>query len=67
LRELTETRPLKQGLAELVVYLELGSGKFKTKVDESMTDIVTWQGAAPGEESVKVTKQARLPRILFLR
>ena len=69
LRELTELQPLQQGLAELVAYLELGSGAFKTVVDESIADVVAWQSDSQGGETTTecVTKRARLPRVIFVR
>lgn len=69
LRELTEMQPLEQGLAELVAYLELGSGVFKTMVDESAIDVVTWQSSGREGETARetVTKRARLPRVIFVR
>ena len=63
LKELTESQPLQQGLAELVTYLELGSGPFKTVLDEETFEVVVWQNS----EDNKETKQARLPRIIFVR
>ena len=69
LRELTEMQPLQQGLAELVAYLELGSGAFKTVVDESTVDVVTWQSDRHGRDAIteRVMKRARLPRVIFVR
>ena len=63
LKELTESQPLQQGLVELVTYLELGSGPFKTVLDEETFEVVVWQNS----EDNKETKQARLPRIIFVR
>jgi len=69
LRELIEIQPLEQGLAELVAYLELGSGTFKTMVDENTTDVVTWKSVCKEDrpETERVTKRARLPRVIFVR
>ncbi len=65
LHELCERRPLQHGLAELVAYLELGGEDFKTMVDEEAKEIICWSGTDPdGREQ---TKQARLPRVIFLR
>ena len=61
LRELLEARPLQQGLAELVAYLQLASESVATVIDDSVEESVTWlsrQGA---------TKRARLPRVIFSR
>ncbi|MDD1649675.1 MAG: DUF3375 domain-containing protein [Methylococcaceae bacterium] len=61
LRELCETRPLQQGLAELLAYLQLASDAFKATVDEDVTDAIFWR---TGEGAMK---QARLPRVIFVR
>lgn len=65
LRELCAARPLEQGLAELVAYLQLAGEEFKTVVDEEASDIIVWQerGTDKGERM----KQARLPRVIFVR
>lgn len=65
LRELCEARPLEQGLAELIAYLQLAGEEFKTVVDEEASDIIVWQerGTDKGERM----KQARLPRVIFVR
>ena len=65
LRELTESQPLRQGLAELVVYLQLGSETFKTAVDEDTPEHIRW--AARNRNDVIVEKTAQLPRLIFLR
>jgi hypothetical protein len=65
LRELVEKRPLEHGLAELVTYLDLGSGQFKATIDEAAEDTLSWQAAdASGRE---IHKAARLPRVIFVR
>lgn len=61
LRELCEARPLQQGLAELIVYLQLAGDEFKTVVDEDNEDVILWHDG--GERM----KQARLPRVIFVR
>lgn len=65
LRELTESRPLQQGLAELVAYLQLGSEAFKTAVDEGTSEVIAWQAVAT--DGTPVQKRARLPRVIFVR
>ncbi|MCP5229809.1 DUF3375 domain-containing protein [Accumulibacter sp.] len=65
LRELCETRPLQHGLAELVAYLQLAGDSFKTVVDEDVTELIAWRGAGP--DGRKYAKQARLPRVIFVR
>lgn len=65
LRELVVTQPLQQGLAELVAYLQLGSGTFGTVVDEDTPEPIRWQTwATDGQE---ITRIARLPRVIFMR
>jgi hypothetical protein len=65
LRELIELQPLRQGLAEVVAYLHLGSESFQTVVDEDTPEVITWQALLPDGEPV--TKVARLPRVIFVR
>ena len=65
LRELTESQPLRQGLAELVVYLQLGSETFKTAVDEDTPEQIHWN--ARNRNDVIVERTAQLPRIIFMR
>jgi hypothetical protein len=67
LAELLASRPLEQGLAELVAYLSLaaepidhGSG-VKAMIDDSVEEQVAWV-ARSGEP-----KSARLPRVIFSR
>jgi hypothetical protein len=67
LRELCELFPLQHGLAELVAYLQLisVSSTFNGFVDEEATDIISWRRpSSNGEERIK---QARLPRVIFVR
>lgn len=65
LRELIDAHPLETGLAELVAYLELGSDSFATTIDEGAIDEVTWE--ATDYDGVTRHRQARLPRIIFVR
>jgi flagellar motility protein MotE (MotC chaperone) len=65
LRDLTEMQPLRQGLAELVAYLQLGSEQFETVVDEAREETISWQGRNAG--GGLVVKHARLPRVIFVR
>lgn len=67
LRDLCQSRPLSQGLAELVAYLELGregsgSGQFEMLVDETMEDVISWN--IEGEDRIR---RARMPRVIYLR
>ena len=67
LRELCEMRPLEHGLAELVAYLQLAvePHSFKTVVDEESVETVSWTGEAGDGD--RALKQARLPRVIFVR
>lgn len=65
LAELCRTRPLQHGLAELVAYLQLGGDSFKTTVDEGAEDLIVWQTQA--EDGREFSRQARLPRVIFVR
>jgi hypothetical protein len=75
LSELCATRPLKQGLAELIGYLELAGDvpsdhRFKTLIDESVEEVIAWETnrSQNGEASAApVTKKGRLPRVIYLR
>jgi hypothetical protein len=73
LRELLETAPLRQGLAELVAYLELahvGDGGdslegLRTVLDEAVEEPIRWWARNAAGEAVM--REARLPRIIFTR
>ena len=61
LGELLQTRPLQQGLGELVAYLQLASVAALSVVDEETLESVRWT-AADG-----VTRSASMPRVIFVR
>ncbi|MEP7056758.1 MAG: DUF3375 domain-containing protein [Caldimonas sp.] len=61
LRELVEARPLQQGLAELLAYLQLAAEPGAAAIDEDVEETVTWQ--AQGGH----WKRVRLPRVIFSR
>ena len=63
LRELIEVRPLQQGLAELIAYLQLASDEFNVNVDESAVDTIIWRI----DDSSGSMKQASMPRVVFKR
>lgn len=76
LRELLDAEPLRQGLAELVAYLELAHagdggdaldalGGLRALVDEAVMEPIRWQGSNPAGEAVM--REARLPRVIFTR
>lgn len=64
LQQICEVFPLQQGLAELVTYLQLASDEFKSVVDEKLSDTIVWRAKTDSTEEVK---QARLPRVIFVR
>ncbi|MCW7541989.1 DUF3375 domain-containing protein [Aquabacterium sp. A7-Y] len=73
LRDLLETEPLRQGLAELVAYMQLaheddGNGALDglhAVVDDAVEEPIRWQTSnARGEP---VVREARLPRVIFTR
>lgn len=59
--ELLEARPLKQGLAELVGYMQLAGEQGGALIDDSVEDVVAWR------MSDGAWKRARLPRVIFSR
>jgi hypothetical protein len=65
LRELCAAQPLQHGLAELVAYLQLASDSFKTVVDEETSEAIVWKSIEAN--GLVRTKQARLPRVIFVR
>jgi hypothetical protein len=73
LRELLDAEPLRQGLAELVAYLELahaGAGGsaldgLRALVDEAVDEPIRWEARSAAGDTV--TREARLPRVVFTR
>jgi hypothetical protein len=65
LRELCTLQPLQHGLAELVAYLQLAADTFKSVVDEETTESIRWDN--PSADGQQHSKQARLPRVIFVR
>ena len=65
LRELCEMQPLRHGLAELVAYLQLASDSGKSVVDEASIDAIAWHST--GTDGREQAKQARVPRVIFVR
>ena len=65
LQELCEMKPLEQGLAELLAYLQLAAESPDAVVDEDVTDSVSWQaGSAGGQLRLR---KALIPRVTFAR
>jgi flagellar motility protein MotE (MotC chaperone) len=65
LAELVAAQPLRQGLAELVAYLQLGSDTFATVVDERTPEPVLWE--AHDADGLPLARCAALPRLIFTR
>ncbi|MEJ8816098.1 DUF3375 domain-containing protein [Variovorax ureilyticus] len=71
--DLLDAEPLHQGLAELVAYLELAhAGEtsdaldgLRALVDEAVEEPIRWQASNAAGEAV--TREARLPRVIFTR
>ena len=65
LGELCAIRPLRHGLAELVAYLQIACDDFSSVVDEGSTEVIIWRGL--GDDGGECTRQAELPRVIFVR
>jgi hypothetical protein len=68
--ELCRTRPLQQGLAELVAYLELGDERSQRErlqvvVDETIEEQIEWVGS--NSDGQPVVRRVRMPRVVYLR
>jgi hypothetical protein len=61
LHQLLQARPLQQGLAELVAYLQLASDRAGTVIDDAVSEPVAWR-TSDGQ-----ARLARLPRVIFVR
>lgn len=61
LAELVGSRPLQQGLAELVAYFSLAAEPGRAVIDDSVEEQVDWMSRS-GQH-----KSARLPRVIFSR
>jgi len=60
LSEVLQAHPLQQGLGELVAYLQLASESTQAVVDDTVLEAVHWSNASG-------TRQAHLPRVIFVR
>ena len=65
LSELCQARPLEQGLAELVAYLDLADRSFSAVIDESVEERITWHSA--DRDGRDAYKRVTLPRVIFVR
>ncbi len=66
LSDLCRAQPLKQGLAELLAYIEMGNedgsgGRFTLLINDEIEDIIRWTG-----EDEK-HRQVKMPRLIYLR
>lgn len=61
LAEVVARHPLRHGLAELLIYLQLAGEWSKTVVDDDVQEQISWQ------LETDIMRQASLPRIIFLR
>lgn len=64
LGELLEEQPLRQGLAELLVYLQLGCDEFHTIVNEGKREFVHWEAISAHGETL--LRSAQLPQVVFV-
>jgi flagellar motility protein MotE (MotC chaperone) len=64
LGELLETQPLQQGLAELLVYLQLGCDEFRTVVDDGKLEFIHWEAISGHGEAL--IRSAQLPQVIFV-
>lgn len=64
LKQLIETRPLEQGLAELVAWLNIADNDFKTTTDPTANDDIVWQ-THDADGRIR-SRKANLPRIVFV-
>ena len=61
LQELVRSRPLDHGLAELVIYLQMATERFKSVIDEETKEKLSWR------DNEGRVKEAILPRVVFVR
>jgi hypothetical protein len=79
LAELCGRHPLQQGLAEVIAYLHLATDRFRSTVDETELDQISWEvtfpmqatgtySASPGSSEREThTRTVELPRVIFVR
>jgi hypothetical protein len=65
LRDIIDTYPLEEGLAELITYLQIGSEMLNTVVNEDIQELILWDNTVAN--GAVVLKKARLPQMIFLR
>ncbi|MDE0106155.1 MAG: DUF3375 domain-containing protein [Bryobacterales bacterium] len=64
LGELCEIRPPKQGLAEVLAYLQLAGDSLPAAIDDSHHETITWR--TTGRDGGPVVRAARVPRVIFV-
>lgn len=65
LAELIEAKPLTEGLAELVSWLQLADSEFKSVTNDAITDTIIWQ--VQDNDGSLFQRSANLPRIFLLQ
>jgi hypothetical protein len=73
LRDLLDAEPLQQGLAEIVAYLEIahaehmadGFAGVQCHIDDGVAEPIRWQAKTPAGDII--IREARLPRVIFVR
>jgi len=65
LTELLALNPLKHGVAELVVYLELAEDDRHALIDETVLDHICWHAILPDGQAV--IREARCARVVFVQ
>jgi Protein of unknown function (DUF3375) len=63
LRNLVDTYPLQEGLAELVTYLQLGSEMPGIVVNDAVQELIVWTNIA--QDGSVVTRNARIPQVIY--
>ena len=59
LQELTQTRPLEQGLEELIAYMSIAADQQTAIIDDTVKDTITWT------DTSGIGRQATLPLVIF--
>lgn len=65
LAQLIDAKPLRHGLSELVVWLQVAETDFVSVLDDSVNDTIVWHVNDDGDLSVR--REAKLPRIVLAR
>jgi len=65
LYEVVTHRPLAQGLAELVAYLQIAARDFESAVDASVIETIEW--TSNDDDGAPAGRRAQLPRVIYLK